>query len=375
MTQSSSLRAWLVLGLASCLLSTSLADVPQNVTDALAKAEATVKAIIAVPNAERNFDNTLGALDGMSVNLDNDTSLTLFMQYVSTDAKVREDSRDAEEAVSSYLITLGKREDLYNAVKAYADTNPTLEGEQKRLLEFTMRDYRRAGMMLTPEKRARLQAIEIELQKMATEFQTNIYEDETIVILSKEELKGVPADVLATLKPTQNGYYAVGMDGPTSSAILDYARHGSTRQRVWTEYKRRGGQRNVVLLEKILKLRDEGSSLLGYDDTVDYEIETRMAKNSDTVAKFYTDLTPIVRRKARADYQELLAAKKAHVGAKYGNKLYPWDQAFYKNELLRSKYAVDSQKVAEYFSMQAVFDGLFQISSSLYGIVDRKSVV
>ncbi len=348
------------------------ADVPANVTQALAKAEASVQAIVKVPNEQRTFDNTLGAIDDISVNLDNETSLTIFMQYVSGDAKERQDSRDAEEALSNYLIELGKREDLYNAVKVYADTKPALEGEQKRLLEFTMRDYRRAGMMLAPDDRKRLTDIEKELQKLATEFQTNIYGDETIVLMTKEELKGVPVDTLNRLKRSIGDLYVVSMDGPTFNTILDHAAHGMTRQKVWTEYKRRGGQKNVDLLEKILKLRSEGSKLLGYANTVDYEIETRMAKNSAAVAKFYSDLKPVVRRKAQLDYDELLAAKKKHVGAK-ATTLMPWDQSFYKNRLMMEKYKVDSQKVAEYFPLTAVFDGLFQITASLYGI-DFKDV-
>ncbi|MEZ0324712.1 MAG: M3 family metallopeptidase [Fimbriimonas sp.] len=359
-------RFWAIAGLVLAA-TVAVADVPPKITEAIAKAESAVQAIVKIPNDQRTFDNTLGAIDDLSVRLDNDTSLTIFMQYVSTDAKQRQDARDAEEAVSNYLIDLSKREDLYNAVKAYADTKPALSGEQKRFLEFTMRDYRRSGMMLDADKRKRLTEIEKELQKMSTDFQTNIYEDETVVMLTRAELKGVPVDTLHTMKMAVGGLYVVPMDGPTFSAILDYADNELTRQKVWTEYKRRGGKKNANLLEKILKLRWEGATLLGYKNTVDYEIETRMAKNSETVAKFYQDLKPVVRKKAQLDYNELLAAKKAQTGNKNA-KLYPWDQSYYKNRLMMSKYAVDSQKVAEYFPVKAVFDGLFQITASLYGI-------
>ncbi len=355
------------MALVGVVASFAAAEVPANITAALAKAEAAVQAIVKVPNDQLNFDNTLGALDELSVRLDNDTSLTIFMQYVSGDAKEREDSRDAEEAVTNYLIELGKREDLYNSIKGFADKTLALEGEQKRLLEFTMRDYRRAGMMLNAEDRKRLTDIEKELQKLSTEFQTNIYGDETVVVMTGEELKGLPADILNGLDKSIGGMYIVKMDGPTFNAILDYGVHGATRQKVWTEYKRRGGKKNVNLLEKILKLRAEGSKLLSYKNTVDYEIETRMAKNSETVAKFYADLKPVVRKKAQLDYNELLAAKKAHTKQK-NTKLYPWDQSFYKQRLMMEKYKVDSQKVAEYFPLTAVFDGLFQITASLYGI-------
>lgn len=359
---------FLALGLS--ITSMAAADVPPKIKEAIDRAEAAVQSIVRVPSTERNFGNTLGALDDLAVRLDDDTSLTIFMQYVSSDEKERQNARDAEEAVSTYLIDLGKREDLYNAVKAYADSSPSLAGEQKRLLEFTMRDYRRAGMMLPEAQRNRLKEIEVQLQKLSTDFQTNIYEDQSVVFLRGTELKGLSPDVMKTLSKAQNGLYIVPLDGPTFNAVLDQVISESARQTAWTAYKRKGGKKNVALLEKILKLRAEGSKLLGYKNTVDYEIETRMAKNSETVAKFYSDLRPVVRKKAELDLKELTGAKRRFT-KRPNARLNPWDYSFYKNYLMKEKYAVDSEKVAEYFPVKAVFDGLFQITSALYGIEFR----
>src|SRR5688500_17059680 len=65
-------------------------EVPAHIKAALTKADAAVAKIIAVPNNQRTFENTLGALDDLSVRLDNETSLFTFLQFVSTDAKERE---------------------------------------------------------------------------------------------------------------------------------------------------------------------------------------------------------------------------------------------------------------------------------------------
>jgi thimet oligopeptidase len=340
--------------------------VPEPIKAATKRADDAVAKIIAVPKSQRNFANTLGALDDISTRLANDTSLFLFQQYVSTDAKTREESRAADEWVTNWEIGLGKREDLYKAIKEYADTKPNLSGEEARFLEFTMRDYRRAGMELPKDKRDRLQAIEVEMNKLGIEFSTNIYEDETIVALTKEELKGVPEDVVKGLKQA-GGLYLVSMDGPTYSAVLDYAEDETARQRVWLEYKRRGGKKNVALLEKVIKLRAEAAQLLGFKNTVDWQIETRMAKNSENVAKFYTDLRPIVREKAKLDFAEFTEAKRKHTGDPNA-KLQWWDYGFYLNRLKKEKYAVDGEKVAEYFPMEAVVSGIFDITSTLYNI-------
>lgn len=340
-------------------------DVPDNIKEALKRADDGVAKIIATPKSQRNFDNTVGALDAISVKLDDDTSLFIFMQNVSPDAGVRAQSRAADELVSNWSIDLGKREDLFNAIKEYADTNPTLEGEQKRLLEFTMRDYHLSGMDLPKDKRDRLAEIEKQLNKLGIDFQQNIADDETTVPLTLEELKGVPKDTLDR-QTMSNGLVLLKVDGPTYLSVMDNCPNATTRQKVWTEYRRRAGEKNVAVLEQLIKLRDEAAHLLGYKNSVDMVLATRMAKNSDTVAKFYSELEPIVAKKAAADKAEFLAAKKQF--DKSAKDFLPWDYAYTRNYLLKKKYAVDEEKVAEYFPMERVFQGFFDVTSQLYNV-------
>lgn len=353
-----------ILALAAACLHAQ--TVPPAIEASLKKANAGIAAIVAIPAAQRTFDNTLGALDAISATVDDETSLTLFMQFVSGDAKEREASRAAEEAVSNWGIEVGKREDLYKAVMEYANTKPNLSGEQARLLAFTLRDYRRAGMDLTPEKREQLKKLEMEMNKLSIEFETNISEDATKVPFTVDELKGVPADAYKSL-PRVGNVILAGLDGPTYGAIMDYCEVDATRQKAQWLYRRRGGQKNVEVLEKLLLLRAEAAAILGYANVVNFEIETRMAKDSKTVQKFYDDLLPLVNAKAKLDVEEFTAAKrKWSKDAKA--ELNPWDYSYTKRLLMRDKYAVDSQKVAEYFPMDRVVEGLFGITSALYNI-------
>lgn len=341
-------------------------DIPQNVKDAIAKAEADLKTLIAIPASDRTFDNTLGALDRIGKVLDDDTSLTLFMSNVSTDAGERAASQAAEEFVANWYIEMGKREDLYQAVKEYADSKPNLSGEQKRMLDFTMRDYRRSGMDLPKDKRDKLTEIEKELNKLSIEFEQNIRDDQSKIPLAVADLKGVPDDVVKSL-PRFGDVVLAGMDGPTYGAIMDYCTVEQTRQKAQWIYRRKGGQKNVTVLEKLLVLRDQQAKLLGYKNTVDYELDVRMAKNSENVAKFYADLKPIVRKKAKIDFAEMTAAKRTYTKNPKA-ELKPWDWSFYQNFLLEKKYAVDSRKVMEYFPMESVMKGLFEVNSRLYNV-------
>ncbi|HCK51631.1 MAG TPA: hypothetical protein DIC23_00340, partial [Planctomycetaceae bacterium] len=249
------------------------------VASALVKADAAVEKIVAVPTSQRTLANTIVAIDDLVVQLRLDTEFLQFMAYVSPDTALRNQGQKAEVSVRNWMIAVMKREDLYEAVKEYADTNPKLSGEDARLLKRTLRDYRRAGMTLPAEKRAELKELQVELSKKSIDFESNIRADETRVPLTKAELKGMPAEWLDN-QPISDGIYMVGMDYPSFLPLMDYCENELTRQKVWIAYKRRGGIKNVKQIEEILKLRAKVADLLGYSHPADYETEVRMSKSA-----------------------------------------------------------------------------------------------
>jgi thimet oligopeptidase len=337
-----------------------------NVDAAFSRADAAVAAIVVIPPERRTFENTVGAIDDLLATLEDETSLVQFMGYVHPEQAIRDAAQATEERYGNWLIDLGKREDLYKAVQAYAATNPKLEDEQERLLDFTLRDFRRNGMALPAGKRAQLTELQKEINKLNIEFSKNIAEDQTVVLLTRDELKGMPDEFIAGLKQS-DGVYLVGLSNPMYMPIQESCEVESTRQKVWLAHKRRAGTKNVAILEKSLKLKAQAAQLLGYESESAYQAEIRMAKNVENIRAFYDKLRPLVRKKAEKDHAELTAAKREHTKDPSA-VLQPWDYFFYNSYLLKTKYAVDSEKVREYFPMERVIDGLFSITQSLYGL-------
>ena len=345
-------------------------ELTARVERAFANADVEIAAIIAVPNDQRTFANTVGAIDDMMARLDGDANLMAFMAYVHEDAGIRGAAQGAEQLWSDWSIDFATNESLYSAIKTYADTKPNLSGEQARMLEHTMRDYRRSGMSLAKEDRESLKVIQKELGTLTIEFDTNIREDKTVVPIPLGGLEGVPQDVINRLD-VKDGNYQVTLDYPTFGPVLDYCSVSETRKAVRFAYSKRAGLENVLLLERILKLRDEASDLLGYATAADYETETKMSKDAKTVADFYKKLRPVVRKKAEKDWSELLEAKRKDTGNPIA-EFYPYDFSYYYEKIKNDKYAVDSQKVQEYLPLQNVMDGLFEITQLLYGIEYRE---
>ena len=335
---------------------------------AMADADSRIATIIAVPGDQRTFANTIAAMDDMNAHFDRDANMLAFMGYVHPDSAMRDAARGVEQRWTDWYVDTGKNESLYAAVQTYADTQPTLTGERARLMEFILRDYRRAGMGLSKSNRNRLIVIEKKMNELSIKFDQNILSDASTVFLSEDELAGMPDDYIAGLKRSGD-LYALGMDYPTSLPLLDHCPNEETRQKMWIARRRRA-KANVETLEKLLKLRAEQATLLGYAHASDFENEIRMSKNAATVEEFYVTLRPMLAKKAKQNL-ELLTAAKREGTSDPSAMLRPWDFGYWMERVRERDYDVDSNLVKEYFPFETVRDGIFEITQNLYGIEYR----
>ena len=348
--------------------SASLSSIPE-VDRALQEAEAAIAKIVAIPDEERTLANTVVAVDDMWARLWVATDMMTFMSVVSPDADLRDLGETAQVEIEAWMIGVGKREDLFRAIQAYAESGSAPEGEGARLLKFMLRDYRRAGMALDEEARAELTEIELELSQLELDFKKNIREEDEIVLLTREELAGVPESWFAGVKESE-GLFLVTLDNPTYLPVMRYGTDPIARRKLYVARRRRAGK-NVGLIEEILKLRSRQAALLGFQHAADFEAEVRMSGNAEAIQAFYEELRPKLRAKAELDYEEYLGAKREHTGDEDA-QLHPWDSTFYNDRLLKEKYAVDQEKVREYFSVANVIDGLFSVTEELYGLEYRE---
>lgn len=333
---------------------------------ALARADAAIEALIARPAGERTFENTVRAIDDLQATFFNEARMPGFMADVSADADERARGREAKADLSGWFDRLYQNEAVFHAIQEVAGRNLALEGEDARYINRLLRDYRRSGMGLDQDKRDRLAEIEESMTELGIEFQLNIAEDESVLLLLPEECAGVPEDDLASLTQ-QAGLYVVPLKGASSRPFWRHCENEETRKKLSLMYSRRAGQKNVDVIERMIRLRAEKADLLGYANAAEFETEVKMAKSPQTVWGFYEELMPKLRRKALQDFEEFQSAKRKYTGDPEAT-LHPWDFSFYSNYLMREKYAVDTQKVREYFPVGQVIDGVFELTQELFGL-------
>ncbi len=144
------------------------------------------------------FPSTFVALDDLVHDAMTGANKAAIIMETNTGERMRAAGENAVKIFQDWVVGVDYREDVYRAIKAFADTHPKLSGEDEKLLAETLRDFRRAGMELAPLERTQIKRMRSELSKLATEFESNLLGAKAPVVFTKAELQGVPEDFLSS---------------------------------------------------------------------------------------------------------------------------------------------------------------------------------
>lgn len=328
------------------------------------------------------FDSTVLALDDIMYPVLSATNRLYLIKETSTDPDVRESATSQVQRLQDWFTDAQYREDVYTVCKAFEDAyragrRARLFGEDLRLLEETMRDYRRAGLHLDAATRDRVVVLQKELTSLSTTFGTNITNANVTVFFTEEELAGVPESLLDQLKAqgkVENGVEHYGIKATVTPQFVTAMQNMSSeasRKKLKTARYSVAQAENTPILNELIRVRDEIAHLLGYNSWNDYQIEPKMAKTGDRAIRFVTDLKEGLEPKFQAELAEMAALKRVETGDPNAT-IRHWDWRYYENQLKKQKYDIDSEALRVYFPLDRVIEGLFGIYEEIFGIqIDR----
>ncbi|MCB0747447.1 MAG: Zn-dependent oligopeptidase [Ignavibacteriae bacterium] len=332
-----------------------------------------LKSIYNIPDEMRSFDNTIKAYD---IALDKFNTLwgTIYlMANAHPDAATREAANNANITFAQYGNKLSLDEDLYRSFKEYSksDKAKLLVGFKEKYLRESIRDFELNGFALSKEKRDELKVMRDRLSIITNAFSKNITEYQDFLIVTEDEVRGLDEDYKKA-RLQEDGTYKIDLSYPSYLPFMKLSESESARKALSEKYLNRAADKNLVMLEKMALNRLEMANFLGYNSYAEYTLETRMAKNPATVWEFENGLIEKVKEKGKADFEELLAVKREKTGNDTVSVVNGWETSYYDNILNKEKYQVDGEKVKEYFELNNVLDGLFQITQSLFGVEYKK---
>jgi len=343
--------------------------VEAGVKTAIDTANAALDHIGAQDPGKVTFKSTVVALDDLAYQANLAANRTVIIKEANTSKPMREAAETAVKTFQDWAVGVDYREDVYRAIKAFEKTKPKLTGEDKKLLQETLRDYRRAGLDLPKDKREEVERLRKELAKAGTDFSTNIAETQSPVIFSKADLEGVPQNFLDApgIKTGDDAYTVMANVTFHYNMVMDNAVREETRKRLYLVHDNLARDKNLPVLNQMLSLRNQIALGLGYKSWDDFQIEVKMAKNGATATKFINDLVAGIQPKFDAEVSEMRKLKIADTKDPNA-KINHWDGRYYTDQVKKQKYTVDAEQLRVFFPFQKTLEGMFSIYQNIFGL-------
>ncbi len=303
------------------------------------------------------------------------------LQSVANNSQIRSIYQDCLPLLTEYFTEMAQNLELQQAFQSIF-TSPTfdqLDTAQQQVIKNALRDFHLAGVDLPHSKKQRFREISTQLASLQNQFENNVLDATQHwkkYIIDAALLSGLPETALQVaqeLAAKENfAGWILTLDFPCYFAVISHADNSELRQEIYHAYLTRASEiashpdwDNSEVMLKILQLRHEQATLLGFSNYAEYSLATKMAKSSAEVIKFLENLLQHCKPFAKVDYITLTDFVKQHYLA---TKLNPWDIAYYSEKLRKYQYAISHEQLRPYFPIEQVLKGLFTVINKLYGI-------
>jgi len=333
------------------------------------------------------FENTILALEESGKVLDRVATVFFNLNSANTSEQMQEIAQEVAPLLSGHGDDISLNPLLFARVKAVWEKKDqlNLRGDQLKLLDDSYKSFVRGGANLSDADKETFRGINEKLSVLTLKFGQNVLSETNafqLVIDNQKDLAGLPENLVLAAAETARkkgpeGKWVFTLSNPSVMPFLQYAENRELREKIWDAYRKRGDNGNEYdnngILTDITNLRIKRAQLLGYRTHADYVLEPSMAKNPGNVYALLNDLWKPAVKKAVAEAKDLQQVIDKSKG-KF--KVQPWDWRFYSEQIRKERYALDESELSEYFSLNAVRDGIFYVVENLYGLTfkERKDI-
>ncbi|MBP9764778.1 Zn-dependent oligopeptidase [Candidatus Babeliales bacterium] len=316
------------------------------------------------------FENTMQALDISQARLSELSSIFNMLSYVTPDQPMSEVLRQASQEIQNASIDLYMNSDLYHLLQTYHDTvMPTekLLPEDMLLLQDTLDGMKKSGLHLPQETISEVKDLQKALNQAKDDFMVNYNSADKSIVVALKDLDGVDQSVIDGFKK-DGERYIVPCNPPTYIALMEQCHVAATRKKMFFEFQNLAYPANDVILKDILHKRHKLAQLLGYDCYAACDIDGTTAGSVDRVEQFLSELGKAASAKAAIEKDLLAKSLPDGVQLRADATFNPWDLSYVKNEYKKKHFAIDEAKIAQYFPVQKVIDGIFDIYQEFLGL-------
>jgi oligopeptidase A len=305
---------------------------------------------------------------------------------VKNSPELREAFETVQPQVIQFSNKLSQSQPLYKAFKAMRESNAwsNFEPAQQRIVEAATRNAELSGIGLEGQQRERFNEIQMELAELSTKFSNHVLDATkafSLKLSSKDEVDGLPPSLLSLAAQAaraageegatpENGPWLITLDYPSYVPFMQHSTRRNLREKLYKAFVSRassGELDNTPLIERILELRKEEATLLGFNSYAELSLASKMAPNVEAVEALLEELRGASYEAAAKDLQELKAFAAAK-GASEASDMKHWDISFWAERQREEKFAFSAEELRPYFPLPQVLDGLFGLVNRLFGV-------
>ncbi|CAH8520267.1 unnamed protein product [Heterobilharzia americana] len=292
-----------------------------------------------------------------------------FPQHTYPSLSMRDASCNATRKLADMEVELEMRKDIFEKfVAVQAKMDSSFSDEYRRYVDRKVQLGRRNGLHLDDESRKVIEALNKEENQLCIDFSRALNEENTLLEFTEEELFGCPADFIAGLKMLPSGKREVSLKYPHYFPAMQKASNPETRRKLENAFNSRCVKENKPILKRLMELRKERASILGFATHADFMLDLRMAKKAANVDKFLSNVGSKLEKAQQKETARILELKKEEcerLGYTFNNRIDPWDTRYYMNMVKEKDYSVDEEVLRKYFPLTTVKSGVLRLYQQL----------
>ena len=336
--------------------------------------------VVTQDSTPATWDGVITPLEKKTLALSRAWGAVSHLMSVCDEPELRKAYNEALPLVTQFWIGLSQSNlsQKYKAIRE-SDEYAKLSAVRQRIIDEELVDFKLAGAFLPDDKKTQLKSVKEALAQESQKFSENLLDATNaygLLVEDEKELAGIPSDDIASFKETAE---AAGQQGwritlqiPHYLAVLQYAQNRKLRETLYHAYVTRASEldfegkfNNNDVMRRIVELRAQEASLLGYQNYGEVSLATKMAKSPAEVIAFLRDLAQKSLPQAKEDMNEVKTFAKDKLGISDPQS---WDLPYASEKLREARYSFSDQEVKQYFTLPAVFSGLFGLVQKLFDI-------
>lgn len=342
-----------------------------------------MEAIDAIVNNSEapTFENTIVAFEYSGELLDKVSGVFFNLSGVESNDEMQDIESKVIPMLSEHGDNISLNAKLFERIKSVYDNRESmnLNPEQKKLVEETYNGFVRGGANVPADKQDRFRELNKQIASYTNRFEQNVLkatnafrlelDEQTAKNIGLTEGQLAAAKELGDANEETKGKYVFNLQMPSWEPFMMNCSDRDLRKQMWDAYSTRcnGGEfDNTKLIDSIVNARIERAQILGFASHADYVLDNCLAKNPKNVDDLLMQLWVPAVKKAKdecAEYQKMIVADLGKDA-----KIEPWDWRYYSEKLRKEKYDLDEEVIRQYFSLDNVRQGAFDLATKLYGI-------